>query len=81
MFFTAHRYDLPAELHEPLDTYMRDYPKVRIIRSRERLGLIRARIAGAAAAKGPVLTFLDAHVEATQGQSPQIHVAISTSTV
>ena len=43
----------PADyLKEQLDTYMSQFPKVRIIRLKERQGLIRARLAGAASAKG-----------------------------
>lgn len=41
-------------LKEQLDVYMSQFPKVRIIRLKERQGLIRARIAGAAAATGTV---------------------------
>lgn len=41
-------------LMEQLDVYMSQFPKVRIIRLKERQGLIRARIAGAAAATGTV---------------------------
>ncbi|KAF4792601.1 Polypeptide N-acetylgalactosaminyltransferase 13 [Turdus rufiventris] len=40
---------------------------VRILRMEQRSGLIRARLRGAAAAKGQVLTFLDAHCECTLG--------------
>lgn len=39
-------------LKGPLDKYMAEFPKVRILRLRERQGLIRARLAGAAAATG-----------------------------
>ena len=36
---------------------------VRIVRSPERLGLIRAKVSGAKLATGDVLVFLDAHCE------------------
>ncbi|NWR42345.1 GALT5 acetylgalactosaminyltransferase, partial [Regulus satrapa] len=39
-------------LKEQLDTYMSRFPKVKILRLRERHGLIRARLAGAEIAKG-----------------------------
>jgi len=39
-------------------------PKIKVIRNKERQGLIRSRINGADAARSPVLVFLDAHCEA-----------------
>ncbi|XP_012282827.1 putative polypeptide N-acetylgalactosaminyltransferase 9 isoform X2 [Orussus abietinus] len=58
--------DMP-HLKRQLEDYMMNYPKVRIIRAQKREGLIRARLLGAAAAKAPVLTYLDSHCECTEG--------------
>uniref|UniRef100_A0A3Q3DJM8 Polypeptide N-acetylgalactosaminyltransferase n=1 Tax=Hippocampus comes TaxID=109280 RepID=A0A3Q3DJM8_HIPCM len=54
-------------LKENLDHYMANFSKVRVIHLKERQGLIRARMAGAAVATGEVLTFLDSHVECNVG--------------
>ncbi|XP_069996208.1 polypeptide N-acetylgalactosaminyltransferase 1-like isoform X2 [Penaeus vannamei] len=57
-----------AELGEKLDLYLkyRLPPLVRLVRLGERHGLIRARLAGARAASGDVLIFLDSHCEANE---------------
>ncbi|XP_071546365.1 polypeptide N-acetylgalactosaminyltransferase 1 isoform X3 [Panulirus ornatus] len=57
-----------GELGEKLDLYLkyRLPPLVKLVRLKERHGLIRARLAGARAAKGDVLIFLDSHCEANE---------------
>lgn len=58
----------PEFLKKPLDDYIRTLPiQTRILRSAERIGLIKARLKGARASRGEVLTFLDAHCECTIG--------------
>ncbi|MFH4974320.1 hypothetical protein AB6A40_001029 [Gnathostoma spinigerum] len=54
-------------LKEPLQEYMSQFGKVRILRMESRVGLIRARLKGAAAAKSAVLTYLDSHCECMEG--------------
>ncbi|KAK6628245.1 hypothetical protein RUM43_002057 [Polyplax serrata] len=55
-------------LKEELETFVSQLPvSVRVVRTGDREGLIRARMIGAKEAKGEVLTFLDAHCECTKG--------------
>ncbi|XP_069002059.1 polypeptide N-acetylgalactosaminyltransferase 10-like isoform X1 [Embiotoca jacksoni] len=55
-----------------LEEYMTRMPKVRILRTKKREGLIRTRLLGAAAAKGEVITFLDSHCEANINWLPPL---------
>ena len=54
-------------LKTPLENYIQWVPKIRLLRNKEREGLIRARMIGARQAKGDILIFLDAHVEVNVG--------------
>ncbi|KAI6065316.1 Polypeptide N-acetylgalactosaminyltransferase [Aix galericulata] len=61
-----------ASEREFLKTSLENYVKklevsIKIIRMEQRSGLIRARLRGAAASTGQVITFLDAHCECTLG--------------
>ncbi|NWV85954.1 GLT13 acetylgalactosaminyltransferase, partial [Dasyornis broadbenti] len=55
-------------LKAPLENYVKNLDvSIKILRMEQRSGLIRARLRGAAASKGQVITFLDAHCECTLG--------------
>uniref|UniRef100_A0A3B5M141 Glycosyltransferase 2-like domain-containing protein n=1 Tax=Xiphophorus couchianus TaxID=32473 RepID=A0A3B5M141_9TELE len=54
-------------LKTPLDEYVQRLRIVRVLRQKERKGLITARLMGAQAAQGEVLTFLDSHCECFPG--------------
>ncbi|XP_023216593.1 polypeptide N-acetylgalactosaminyltransferase 3-like [Centruroides sculpturatus] len=55
-------------LKRPLDEYVSSLPvTTKIVRAKNRTGLVRARLLGARRAKGKILTFLDAHCECTKG--------------
>uniref|UniRef100_A0A8C5CUH1 Polypeptide N-acetylgalactosaminyltransferase n=1 Tax=Gadus morhua TaxID=8049 RepID=A0A8C5CUH1_GADMO len=50
-----------------LDAFLKPLGQVRVVRQRERKGLITARLLGASVATGDTLTFLDAHCECFSG--------------
>ncbi|XP_069194708.1 polypeptide N-acetylgalactosaminyltransferase 5 isoform X1 [Procambarus clarkii] len=55
-------------LGKELEEHVKTLPvPVRVLRTVERSGLIRARLLGAKEVTGQVITFLDAHVECTEG--------------
>jgi len=69
LFSLYHLYLSLEFLKNPLDDYVKNLNvPTRVLRSNERIGLIKARILGANDAKGEVLTFLDAHCECTVGR-------------
>lgn len=52
---------LTEYLHDKLEEYVKQFSIVKIVRQRERKGLITARLLGATVATAETLTFLDAH--------------------
>lgn len=58
-------------LKAPLEEYVIKLKKVRVVRTKQREGLIRARLLGFSAATAQVVTFLDSHCECTEGIDQQ----------
>ncbi|XP_049873281.1 putative polypeptide N-acetylgalactosaminyltransferase 9 isoform X2 [Pectinophora gossypiella] len=54
-------------LKQQLDSYVETHGKVVILRARERMGLIRARMMGLRHTKASVAVFLDSHCECAEG--------------
>ncbi|CAH8465004.1 unnamed protein product [Schistosoma turkestanicum] len=60
-------YSSHPHLKEALEEYMAMLKVVKIVRTKQREGLIRARMIGADHSTGKVLLFLDSHIECTTG--------------
>ncbi|KAG5672039.1 hypothetical protein PVAND_002201 [Polypedilum vanderplanki] len=56
-----------VHLKDPLDSYFKNFHKVKIIRMSFRVGLIKSRINGFLESKGEIVTFLDSHCECADG--------------
>lgn len=54
-------------MQEKLERHFEKFPKVKILRAPVRQGIILNRMLGATNAKGPVLVFLDSHVDVMHG--------------
>lgn len=61
---------VPEALKDGLDDYLKRLSIVRVVRQRERKGLITARLLGASVATGDTLTFLDAHCRFLAAEAP-----------
>ncbi|XP_064613724.1 polypeptide N-acetylgalactosaminyltransferase 5-like isoform X2 [Liolophura sinensis] len=61
-------------LQKPLEDYIAKLGKVKVVRTKQREGLIRARLLGYSVATGQVLTYLDSHCECAEGWlEPLLH--------
>lgn len=68
------------QLGADLDAYVAQLPvPTRVLRQRERYGLIQARLMGAAVATGQTMTFLDAHCECTDGWLPPLLARVAAN--
>ncbi len=65
---------LIVHLQKKLEDDIKPMKKVRLLRTKKREGLIRARLLGAYDAKGQILIFLDSHCECAEGKKSNIQI-------
>ncbi len=65
-------FSISEHLNERLEKYVAKLNKVKLVRTKQREGLIRARAFGADHSTGDVVIFLDSHCEANVGWLPPL---------
>lgn len=60
------------ELRDELENYVAKFPKLQLVRTSKREGLIRGRMIGAQHAMGEILVFLDSHCEVNKEWLPPL---------
>ncbi len=75
-----YKFFIIADLKEKLENYIKRFEgKVKIVRTKQREGLVRARVIGAEVAIGDVIVILDAHCECVVNWLPPLLTRIAVN--